>query len=91
MSFEDPEELDQVLPILKSKGNEPEKVKIPAQEEAKHGRAYLELKLGKGTTTENYSLKLIKTYGSNEVQYFIKLHFSYTITRMKEPNKTLHC
>ncbi len=85
VSYEEPEELEQVLSILKSSGNEPE---IPVQEEAKHGRAYLDLKLGKGTTTENYSLELIKTYGSNEVRYFIKLHISYTVARTKGLSKT---
>lgn len=74
VSSEDPKELDQVLSILKSSGNKPDKIKIPAQEEAKHRRAYLDLKLVKGIPTENYSLELVKTCGSNEVQYFRKLH-----------------
>lgn len=48
VSFEKPEELDQVLSLLGSGRNEPKNVKISAKRGGKYARAYMELRLPDG-------------------------------------------
>lgn len=45
VSCEKPEELEQVLAVLKDSGNEPKKVKVPAKGEGKRLLAYMEIEL----------------------------------------------